>query len=544
MRPQRIDDRAALVSVTPAYLRGQARSFFPLHFASKEDRLRAVREAAGRPPCASVLEGIRRQNARLAPSPARERNLELLGRGAVAVVTGQQVGLFGGPLFTVYKAATAIRAARLLSEESGHPAVPVFWLQTEDHDLPEIARFGVPDADGRPLELVLPHDPLSRRSIAHLRLPATVEELLAELGEVLGHLPFAHEHLAVLRAHYRPGASFGAAFVGLLAELFAEEGLVFVDPRDEAFGSVAVEVHRWALEEAGAIEERLRARAEALRAEGFAVAVALRERSPLSFFHPQGREGPRHRLVAQGDAFALAGAEGRWSRAELLRILGDDPLRFSTSALLRPLLQDRLLPTAAYVGGPGEIAYFAQLGPLYELFGRPMPLLFHRAQFRVLEGRVTRRLSRLGLREEDLERDDSELLARLGGSEFSSLEEELLSPLLAALERRAAEILAVDPSLERAIRRTRFSVQRAVSRFSSKVVRAQLQREGRVLEDLRYLRDALRPKGIPQERFFGLAYAAARFGQRDFLRAVLRQADPLDPASRALLEEEIAGGGR
>src|SRR5690606_7750789 len=158
----------------------------------------------------------------------------------------------------------------------------------------------------------------------------------------LGLLPFAAGHLAALGAQYEEGVGFGAAFAGLLAALFAEEGMIVVDPRDEAFGGDAAELHRWALEEAGAIEERLRARAEALRAEGFAVAVALRERSPLSFFHPQGREGPRHRLVAQGDAFALAGGEGRWSRAELLRILGDDPLRFSTSALLRPLLQDQI----------------------------------------------------------------------------------------------------------------------------------------------------------------------------------------------------------
>src|SRR5690606_16510107 len=144
MQPQRTS-RAPRGSLAEAYRQGRASAFFPLCFAQREDRLRAVRDAAARPIAAEVLAGLRRQNEGLAPSPARERHLEALGRGAVAVVTGQQVGLFLGPLFTIYKAATAIRFARLLTEESGTPAVPIFWLQTEDHDLPEIARFWLPD---------------------------------------------------------------------------------------------------------------------------------------------------------------------------------------------------------------------------------------------------------------------------------------------------------------------------------------------------------------------------------------------------------------
>lgn len=539
MRPQRIVNGAAPRSVAQAYLRAQASAFFPLHFGARADRVRAVREAAERPIDAEVLEGIRRQNARLGPSPARERNLEALSRGAVAVVTGQQVGLFLGPLFTLYKAATAIRAARLLEEESGLRVVPVFWLQTEDHDLPEIARFGLPDREGRPVELLLPHDPGNRRSVAHLRLPAEIGGLLEDLREHLCHLGHAEEHLRTLEAHYREGASIAQAFAGVLSEFFSDDGLLFVDPRDEAFGGAAGELHRWALEEAGAIEERLSSRAAELEGAGFPVAVRVRAGSPLSFFHAEGREGPRHRLVEEAGAYVEAGGAGRFSRAELLRILEDDPLRFSTSALLRPLLQDRLLPTAAYVGGPGELAYFAQLSPLYDLVRRPMPLLLHRAQFRVLDRRVTRRLSRLGLTEGDLARSDAELLARLAGNGIPALEEALLSPFLAELESRRDELVALDPSLERALRRTRASVERAVSRFSSKVARARLRREGGTLEDLRYVRDVLRPRGMPQERFFGLAHPAARFGQRAFVRAVSAAADPLAPESRALTEEDV-----
>lgn len=541
MQPQRTS-RAPRGSLAEAYRQGRASAFFPLCFAQREDRLRAVRDAAARPIAAEVLAGLRRQNEGLAPSPARERHLEALGRGAVAVVTGQQVGLFLGPLFTIYKAATAIRFARLLTEESGTPAVPIFWLQTEDHDLPEIARFWLPDPQGRPTGIELPHDGDNRRSVAHLRFGPEIAGAVDELGELLRERPHADEHLRAIARHYREGASWAEAFAGLLAELFAEEGLVVVDPRTDDFAHVAREVHRRALEDAEGISEALLARVRALEAAGFGAAVHVRPGAPLSFFHPEGREGPRHRLERVGDDFAEVGGGRRFGKRDLLARLEDDPLCFSTSALLRPLLQDHLLPTAAYVGGPGELAYFAQLAPMYARFGRPMPLFVPRAHLRILDRRIVRRLERLRLSEEDLGWSEEELVAHLRRGEAPSaveLSHELLAPFVETLERRAPALLQLEPGLERALRRTRASVERAVSRFSSKVARAHLRKDGRLVEDLRTVKDALLPLGIPQERCHGLAPYAARWGARAFVRAVIDNVSPLDPTFRSLRYEDI-----
>lgn len=534
MRPQRVAPRSSLAQ---SYLQGQAPSFFPLHFRVKEDRLRAVREGAERGIEAGVLAALRKQNEAFSPSPAREKNLDALGRGAAAVVTGQQVGLFLGPLFTIYKAATAIRVARLLAAESGQEVVPVFWLQTEDHDLPEIASFYLPDREGLPAAIEYAHDPENRRSVAHLSLRG-IGGALEELREHLAHLPGSDAHLERIERHYREGASIAGAFAGLLAELFAEEGLVFVDPRDEALAEVARELHRRALEDCAPISARLLERVREIEASGYSAAVHVREGAPLSFFHPEGREGPRFRLACEGAAFVEVGGAGRYTLKELLAALDRDPLLFSTSALLRPLLQDRLLPTAAYVGGPGELAYFAQLSPLYDFLGRPMPVLFPRAQFRILDRRVLRRLERLGIGEAELHHADAHLRQE-GAPSAIEVSHALLAPFLEALEKQAPALQELDPSLERALRRTRASVERAVSRFSSKVARAHLRRSGRFQEDLRFAREMLHPTGLPQERVHGLAYYAARFGERAFVRAVLGAISPLEPSSRPLTEPEI-----
>src|SRR5439155_6615189 len=169
-----------------------------------------------------------------------------------AVVTGQQVGLFLGPLYTIYKAATAVVVARVLAAETGSPVVPVFWLQTEDHDLVEIASCSVPGV-GACETIAAPIAAENRISIAHHRLPAEIAGCLDQLEDALGDGSLAQAHLERLRRHYRPGVPWSAAFAGVLAELFAPEGLVMIDPRDPTLAAVTAPVHARALAEADRI---------------------------------------------------------------------------------------------------------------------------------------------------------------------------------------------------------------------------------------------------------------------------------------------------
>jgi bacillithiol biosynthesis cysteine-adding enzyme BshC len=506
-----------------------------------------VAAAASRTVPPALLDVLVARNARLASSPARERHLELLSRpGTVAVVTGQQMGLFLGPLFTLYKAAAAIVAARALSEETGRPCVPVFWLQTEDHDLPEVDHVFLPRPTGGPLRVALeiPGAATSKAPIAHRHLGPSVTAALATLRGELGEEPYAQEHLALLERAYRPEATLAEAFTEVLATVFAEEGLVFLDPRDARLAPLAAPVHRRSILEADAISTALAARVRALTEAGFSEQVHIRPGSPLGFYSPDGVDGPRYRLDPNGsNSWSLVGhPDGRTvTTAELLGMLEREPLRFTTSALLRPLLQDTWLPTAAYVGGPGEIAYFAQLEPLYAHFGRPMPLVVPRARFRVLDDRTRRWLGKLGLQADELNAPREQLLMKLAARDTTqpletpeALEARLFGDFAAELDRLNDSLLAVDTTLQDALQRTRGTVRVAVSRLTGRYARALARRDSVTAERVDRLRTYLTPNDAPQERVLGLAHFASRIGTRAFTKQVLDACVPFSGALKDL----------
>jgi bacillithiol biosynthesis cysteine-adding enzyme BshC len=539
-----------------SYLAGEAiaRTFVPIDFRSAGDRIARTRRAAGRRAPADLIATLRAQQAALPPSPARAAHLEALAAGGTAVVaTGQQVGLFLGPLYGFYKAATAVAAARALGAESGARCVPLFWLQTEDHDYAEIASATVAGPDGRPVALALPAEPAgeARLSIAHRRLPAEVAALLDALAELLGAGPAARETLELLRAHYAAGRPIAAAFAGLLAALFADEGLLVFDPRDGRVAALAAPVYREALAAAPEIARRHDERRAALAAAGFDEQIPLRGACSLLFGHLGGAAGPRYRLEraapAAPEAWRLSGCDALWPAAEIDDALAREPLRFSTSALLRPIVQDTLWPTAAYVGGPAELNYFAQLAPLYDLFRLEMPLVLPRARFRCLDPHTRRRLAALGLAADDLDRPRAELVARLpdaappGTPSAAALAARAAANVTPAVDEIARAAAALDPrdrNLGRAADRTRAHVARALERLTARYARKLAERDGVALARLDRVTDALVPGGIPQERVYAWPSLAGRHGPAALKAMVLERLAAAGPFATALQDLE------
>jgi bacillithiol biosynthesis cysteine-adding enzyme BshC len=510
-----------------------ARAFLPRDFRDGAARLAAARDAAGRRVSPAVLEVLREQQAALPASAARDANLKALARGETAVVvTGQQVGLFLGPLYSLYKAASAIAVARALTAESGVRCVPLFWLQTEDHDYAEIASCHVQGADGAPVTLSLPPEPAAeaRVSIAHRRLGPEVSSLVDRLAEALGEGPAAAEVVAIVRAHYQPGRPLAAAFAGVLATIFAEDGLLIFDPREARVAAAAAPLYRRALDEAGAVEAALHARGEALAAAGFGQQIPVREGCALLFFHEGDARGPRYRLKRARDRWELAGLANTVEDAEIRRALGAEPLRFSTSAQLRPLVQDTLLPTAAYVGGPAEVSYFAQLGPVYDHLRVPQPLVVPRARFRVVDAPTRRRLDALGLAAADAERPRGELVARLAASRSGATSAGQPTPdalraraagIAPAVDEIARALLAVDGGASRAVTRSRGSIDHALGRLLARYEHALAARDATALARLDKVVAALAPEGVPQERVYAWPSLAARLGGAALRRLVL-----------------------
>jgi bacillithiol biosynthesis cysteine-adding enzyme BshC len=438
--------------------------------------------------------------------PEGQRNLAALSeRGTVCVVTGQQAGLFLGPLYTFYKALTAIAWARAVERETGARCVPVFWLQSEDHDYKEIASCAA--APG--LSLSLPLDERSC-SVAHRSLPEEVRALTARLEEALAPLPFASEILPLVREAYLPGRSPVDAFADLLGSVFAGEGLLVFNPRCPEVARLSAPVYEVALRRCEEVEAALVRRGEALEAAGFGEQVQVRKGSPLVFFHGAAPDGPRHRVRID-------------KRDELLEAVQREPMRLSSSALLRPIVQDAILPAVAYVGGPAELGYLAQCAELYPLFGVRPSLAVPRARFRIVDARTRAILRELGLTAAEVEAPREEILRKLGSKSANPSLQELL---LGELPRILADSAARHPSLERAARRTRASVERATAKFVARHARLLASEDETINSRLDRAQAALYPNGAPQERVDSLPYHAARHGLSLLKRLALERIQP------------------
>ena len=325
----------------------------------------AVLPAAHR---ATLCDLLQQQNRSFGAADAVFQNIARLREGAGVVVTGQQVTLFGGPLLTILKAATAIRKAQDASS-AGHPHIPIFWLATEDHDLAEADHVTFPDRH-QLKTLRLDTGDSHAAATGSIAIGSNVEELLAEAAAILGPGPVLDQ----LTSAYREGNTLGQAFAQFISQTFAAQGLVVLDASSRGFHALGSDVLRQAIVRADELRVALTDRDQQLAAQGYHSQVLVSSSSSLLFLF-DSTTGARVPLRRTTEGGWQAGRQP-YSTAELLAILETEPERLSPNALLRPVFQDAILGTSAYVGGPAEIAYFAQSQVLYErILGRTTPVL-------------------------------------------------------------------------------------------------------------------------------------------------------------------------
>jgi bacillithiol biosynthesis cysteine-adding enzyme BshC len=464
--------------------------------------------------------------AALTPLNPDNPSLEKLARpGVVAIVTGQQVGLFSGPVYTVYKALTAIRIAREL-DARGIPAVPVFWLATEDHDLAEVDHAYVFGVDNQPVRLNVstPADN-GTRPVGGVALE---DAPLAALRAALDGMPFAAETCALVERAYRPGETMGSAFARMIRELFAPYGLLLIDPMETGVRDVAAPFMRTAVERMPELVAALMERTGELSSRGFHAQVLVDKQTSLAFLLDNG-----HRIALRHSGGEFVAHHHKWAAAELSARAAE----LSPNALLRPVLQDYLLPTAAYVGGPAELAYLAQSQVLYSKLLGHQPVAFPRAGFTLLDERSAKRMKRYGLHLSGLLTSEqmlqSEMASQLVPAELRQNLAATQQNVAGALDALSADLSRFDVSLNGALSTSRRKIEYQLGKIGRKAASQIMARDAQAASDARSLSGLVFPEKHLQERRYSIVPFLAKFGP-GLIEEIYNNIDVRSPDHRIL----------
>jgi bacillithiol biosynthesis cysteine-adding enzyme BshC len=461
------------------------------------DALKTINSAAGA--CAQTLANIE----------------SLRSSDTVAVVTGQQVGLFTGPLYTVYKAISTIKLAKHLNS-TGIKAVPVFWAASEDHDLDEIDHAFVPDKRGG----------LFRASYQPTRVAADGSvgdmgfdgKIVAAVEELLSHLPsteFSTSVEALLRSAYADRETYAIAFNKLMLSLLGDHGLIVIDPLNDKIKELAAPIYAAGVERSDEIVDAIRTRTGALESAGYGGQVLVEEDYFPLFWHDDA--GRRVALRKSGDGrYRVKGEKIEFTRDELVTVANNEPARLSPGVMLRPVVQDYLLPTICYFGGGAEISYFAQNAEAYRILNRPVTPIFHRQSFTIVEPRERRNLEHLGW-------DLTNLFGGKDAAVMSAAEREL-SPeiaelftgvgqkLDAELDRLDKRLSDTDPTLAVNLATRRRKIMYHIAALRKKTLLSQIQKDETMRRRIDDLFDNLLPNGGLQERSLNLMTYLNKYG--------------------------------
>jgi bacillithiol biosynthesis cysteine-adding enzyme BshC len=439
------------------------------------------------------------QARRGAPPEARDAAASLAAPETVAVVTGQQAGAFGGPLYTLLKAITAIQLARRTTAEHGAPAVAVFWVEADDHDWEEIRSCTVLDAELEPRTVTLASPAgAGERPVGALTLDGRVEQSLEELEAALTTTDFTGTLIADLKAAYHPAAGVATAFACWLERLLGRYGLVVFESPDPAAKPLVRDIFVRELE-TGRTGTLAAAAGTAMAALGHEPQVAAQP-DCVCLFRVEGART----LVARGDASALAPDAA------------ENPVCYSPSVLLRPVVQDALFPTICYVGGPSELAYLGQLRAVYEHFGVPMPLVYPRATATLIDSATARFLDKYNVPLADFQAQDESALNRLLHGQLPPQVDQSLKQagdaIRTAMQRAIDAMPALDATLAGAAKTTLGKMEHDLRALEGKVIQAAKRRDETLRRQFLRAQSQIFPGGQLQERMLGVVFFLNRYG--------------------------------
>lgn len=497
-----------------------AQQFFPrsprFRDWAHDESARIDYPAERREQVARILE---RQNKGFGASGRTLENVAAFRSGALAIVTGQQVGLFGGPAFSIYKALSAISLANE-AQKLGIKCVPIFWLATEDHDLQEVNQIRVPAADATFETLATIAHAAEDAPVGTISLGSDISELALRVENLLGE----SEITKLIAECYRPGETFGTAFAKLFARIFAAFGVILLDGSDPELDQIAAPLYREAIERAPELNRALLKRDEQLQAAGYHQQVRITNPSTLLFVFRNGSRIPVHTVPGK---FLIADEEV--SPQELLQLATSSPQAFSPNVLLRPVVQDYLLPTLAYAGGSAEVAYFAQAGVVYEsLVGRVTPIV-PRFSATLIEPKPQALLERHKLSFSDLFHGPEALRERIGSHLLGPNLQNSFQQAKTAVERSMIAVREalehLDKTLVESAQNAESKMQYQITNLQSRAARAELRHSEVADRHARFLSNTLYPDKTLQEREVAGIYFLAKHS-RELLNGLLDTINP------------------
>ena len=473
----------------------------------KQEAGRVRYDDARRQKASNTLEN---QNRNFGAGPKTFANIERLRQGALATVTGQQVGLFGGPLFSIFKALTAVKLAEQATAV-GVDCVPIFWLATEDHDLAEVNHVSLVSEAGVPERLAVDSHGLQDAPVGTILLGSEIAPVVERAAALLGETDVT----TWLRESYRPGETVGSAFARLMARLFADWGVILLDQADPAFHELAKPILRQAVERSTELDDALLARGKALEAVGYHQQVKVTSATTLLFEIKNGvRTVVRRKSNGANDEFVVG--EERSTAPELLDRIESNAGNFSPNVLLRPVVQDYLLPTLAYTGGAAEVAYFAQAAVVYEkLLGRVTPIL-PRFSATLVEPKAQRLLERYRMTLPDLFHGPEKLREILATRTLPTDLQGRFAEAKASLEKSLGAIreslARLDSTLVDAASNAEEKMKYQLAQLEARAARAEAQRNEVITRHAESLSSALYPNKALQEREIAGVSFVARYG--------------------------------
>jgi bacillithiol biosynthesis cysteine-adding enzyme BshC len=495
----------------------EVKDFFPSHFRDPEACTRIIDSITQRGPDRERLVRIlSRQNTQFGMGSATVANIRLLEKPTgFAVVTGQQVGLFGGPMYTIYKTVTALKLTKTLKER--HPKydfVPVFWLEGEDHDFEEMSGVTVLDREGKPVNLRYTHSDVDKEKnlgpIGELVLDASIGSVFSQLEACLGSSEFTDRLTAKLKECYAPGTTFLHAFVSWMKNLFEDSGLIFVSSNDKEVKSVLGPLFEREINEHPLTSQLVITRSAALE-ERYHAQVKPKSIN-LFMFH----RGGRYLIEPRETDFSLKGTRHFISREDMASLLRNSPELFSPNVVIRPVAQDALLPTVACVAGPSEIAYYAQLSPVYERFGITQPLLYPRMSGSFIEDRLERVLEKfqLDLSQcfENPEGVTTRVLRQIEGINVDALFAKADEGVRAVTGELKFGLTEIDQTLLPPLDGIRSKMEGALQVLKEKTLAAQKRRNETALRQIERGLATLLPNGNLQERELNIIYYMNKYG--------------------------------